>query len=81
MNFIDCSVTTFCAFYRVLLSLIGFAILLGTVYDVFIYQPSVENAKSSLGAVAGKRTNLIFNHFRKFHLSLPPLYICSRTVI
>ena len=44
--------------YRVLLSLIGFAILLGTVYDVFIYQPSVENARSSLLTVAGKHRNL-----------------------
>ena len=40
--------------FRTLLSVIGFAILLGTLYDVCLHQPALQKAKSSVITVVGE---------------------------
>ena len=44
--------------FRTLLSVIGFAILLGTLYDVCLHQPALEKAKSSVITVVGENINI-----------------------
>ena len=40
-------------YFRTLLSLIGFSILLGTLYDVCLHRPALKNAKTAV-VVVGK---------------------------
>ena len=45
--------------FRTLLSVIGFAILLGTLYDVCLHQPALQKAKSSVITVVGENLNIV----------------------
>ena len=55
--------------FRTLLSLIGFAILLGTLYDVCLHQTALKKAKSGVITVVGEHLDIV-SYVNTVHITI-----------